>query len=86
MTDKDRLVVHVAAFSSVADAEQALATIEQLYKDEAVGTLDAAVIDKEKTGRASVSSLSGSGAGLCLARSCVRRLSNSRLTRQGSSW
>ena len=47
MTDKDRLVVHVAAFSSVADAEQALATIEQLYKDEAVGTLDAAVIDKE---------------------------------------
>jgi hypothetical protein len=47
MADKDRLVVHVAAFSSVADAEQALATIEQLYKDGAVGTLDAAVIDKE---------------------------------------
>jgi uncharacterized membrane protein len=45
MADKDRLVVHVAAFSSVSDAEQALATIEQLYKDEAVGTLDAAVID-----------------------------------------
>ena len=47
MADKDQLVVHVAAFSSVADAEQALATIEQLYKDGAVGTLDAAVIDKE---------------------------------------
>lgn len=47
MADKDRLVVHVAAFSSVPDAEQALATIEQLYKDGAVGTLDAAVIDKE---------------------------------------
>ena len=47
MADKDRLVVHVAAFSSVSDAEQALATIEQLYKDEAVGTLDAAVIDRE---------------------------------------
>jgi uncharacterized membrane protein len=47
MADKNRLVVHVAAFSSVPDAEQALATIEQLYKDEAVGTLDAAVIDKE---------------------------------------
>ncbi|HEV2260585.1 MAG TPA: hypothetical protein VGS06_46365 [Streptosporangiaceae bacterium] len=47
MADKKKLVVHVAAFSSVADAEQALATIEQLYKDEAVGTLDAAVIDKE---------------------------------------
>ena len=47
MADKNRLVVHVAAFSSVPDAEQALATIEQLYSDGAVGTLDAAVIDKE---------------------------------------
>jgi uncharacterized membrane protein len=47
MADKDRLVVHVAAFSSVQDAEQALVTIEQLYKNEAVGTLDAAVIVKE---------------------------------------
>src|SRR6266567_8729421 len=47
MADKDRLVVHAAAFSSVADAEEALAAIEQLYKDGAVGTLDAAVIDKE---------------------------------------
>ena len=34
MADKNRLVVHVAAFSSVPDAEQALATIEQLYKDD----------------------------------------------------
>ena len=47
MADKDRLMVHAAAFSSVADAEEALATIEQLYKGGAVGTLDAAVIDKE---------------------------------------
>ena len=47
MADKDRLVVHVATFRSVPDAEQALGTIEQLYKDQAVGTLDAAVIDKE---------------------------------------
>jgi uncharacterized membrane protein len=47
MADKDRLVVHTASFSSVADAEQALATIEQLYKQGAVGTLDAAVIEKE---------------------------------------
>ena len=47
MADKDPLVVHVAAFSSVADAEQALTTIEQMYKNGAVGTLDAAVIDKE---------------------------------------
>jgi hypothetical protein len=47
MADKDRLDVYAASFSSVADAENALATIEQLYKDGAVGTLDAAVIDKE---------------------------------------
>jgi uncharacterized membrane protein len=47
MADKDRLVVHTASFSSVADAEQALATIEQLYKQGAVGTLDAAVIATE---------------------------------------
>jgi len=47
MADKDRLVMHAAQFSSVEDAEQALAAIEQLYKDGAVGTLDAAVIDKQ---------------------------------------
>jgi len=47
MADKDRLVMHAAQFSSVADAEEALAAIEQLYKDGAVGTLDAAVIDKQ---------------------------------------
>ena len=47
MADKDRLDVYTASFSSVADAEQALAAIEQLYKQGAVGTLDAAVIDKE---------------------------------------
>jgi uncharacterized membrane protein len=47
MADKERLDVYAAAFTSVMDAEQALATIEQLYKQRAVGTLDAAVIDKE---------------------------------------
>ena len=47
MADKDGLAIHVATFSSVQDAEQALAAIEQLYKDGAVGTLDAAVIDQE---------------------------------------
>jgi hypothetical protein len=44
---KDQLTVYAAAFSSVPDAEKALDTIEQLYKNGAVGTLDAAVIDKE---------------------------------------
>ena len=47
MADKDPLVVHAASFGSVADAEEALAAIEQLYKQGAVGTLDAAVIDKK---------------------------------------
>ena len=47
MADKDQLDVYAASFSSVTDAETALDTIEQLYKDGAVGTLDAAVIDKE---------------------------------------
>ena len=47
MADNDRPVVYSASFSSVADAEKALDLIEQLYKNEAVGTLDAAVIDKE---------------------------------------
>jgi hypothetical protein len=47
MADKERLDVYAASFSSVTDAEQALASIEQLYKQEAVGTLDAAVIDKD---------------------------------------
>ncbi len=50
MADKDQLHVYSASFSSVTDAEQALDTIEQLYKNGAVGTLDAAVIDK-KNGR-----------------------------------
>ena len=47
MADKDQLHVYSASFSSVTDAEKALDTIEQLYKSGAVGTLDAAVIDKE---------------------------------------
>jgi uncharacterized membrane protein len=47
MADKDQLDVYAASFSSVTDAENALDAIEQLYKDGAVGTLDAAVIDKE---------------------------------------
>jgi hypothetical protein len=47
MADKDQLHVISASFSSVTDAEKALDTIEQLFKSGAVGTLDAAVIDKE---------------------------------------
>ena len=48
MADKDQLNVYSASFGSVTDAEKALDAIEQLYKSgTAVGTLDAAVIDKE---------------------------------------
>ena len=47
MAHKDELHVYSASFSNVTDAEQALDIIEQLYQTEAVGTLDAAVIDKE---------------------------------------
>ena len=47
MADKDQLDVYAASFGSVTDAEKALDIIEQLYKEGAVGTLDAAVIDKE---------------------------------------
>jgi hypothetical protein len=47
MADKDQPVVYTASFSSVTDAEKALDIIEELYKSEAVGTLDAAVIDKQ---------------------------------------
>jgi len=47
MADKDQPVVYSASFSSVSDAEKALGIIEQLYKAGGVGTLDAAVIDKE---------------------------------------
>lgn len=47
MADNDQPVVYSASFSSVTDAEKALDIIEQLYKSEAIGTLDAAVIDKK---------------------------------------
>jgi hypothetical protein len=47
MADKDQLDVYSASFSSVTDAEKALDAIEHLYKQGAVGTVDAAVIDKE---------------------------------------
>jgi hypothetical protein len=47
MADKERLEVYTATFSNVMDAEEALASIEQLYEHGAAGTLDAAVIDTE---------------------------------------
>ena len=95
MADKDRLDVYATSFSSVTDAEKALATVEQLYKNGAVGTLDAAVIDKENGKPHVVKRLDRPrirvipewfGGGALPTRSSMRRLRNSQLTRQGFSW
>jgi hypothetical protein len=47
MADKKALVVYAAAYQTVDAALADLDAIEQLHKDEAIGTYDAAVIDKE---------------------------------------
>ncbi len=47
MTDSKRQVVYAAAYADVAQALADLDAIEQLHKDEAIGSYDAAVIDKE---------------------------------------
>jgi hypothetical protein len=47
MADKKALVVYAAAYQSVDAALADLDAIEQLHKDEAIGTYDAAVIDKQ---------------------------------------
>ena len=41
------MVLVAAAYEHVSDALSALAAIEQLHKDEMIGSYDAAVIDKE---------------------------------------
>ena len=47
MTDSKRQVVYVAAYEDVTRALADLDAIEQLHKDEMIGSYDAAVIDKE---------------------------------------
>jgi uncharacterized membrane protein len=47
MTDKKPMVVYAASYDSVSAAEQDLDAIEQLHKDQVIGTFDAAVIDQE---------------------------------------
>ncbi len=47
MTDSKRQVVYAAAYADVTQALADLDAIEQLHKDEAIGSYDAAVIDKE---------------------------------------
>jgi hypothetical protein len=47
MADSKPMVVYTAAYDSVPAALADLDAIEQLHKDEMIGTYDAAVIDKE---------------------------------------
>ena len=47
MSQKKQMVLVAAAYENVSDALSALAAIEQLHKDEMIGSYDAAVIDKE---------------------------------------
>ena len=47
MSQKKPMVLVAAAYEHVSDALSALAAIEQLHKDEMIGSYDAAVIDKE---------------------------------------
>ena len=47
MSQKESMVLVAAAYENVSDALAALDAIEQLHKDEVIGSYDAAVIDKE---------------------------------------
>ncbi len=47
MSDSKRQVVYAAAYQNVTQALAGLDAIEQLHRDEVIGSYDAAVIDKE---------------------------------------
>jgi len=47
MTEKKPMIVYAATYPSVLAAETDLDAVEQLHKDEVIGSFDAAVIDKE---------------------------------------
>ena len=47
MTDQKPAVVYAATYDSVSAAETDLAAIDQLHKDQMIGSFDAAVIDKQ---------------------------------------
>ena len=47
MAEKKPMVVYAASYESVSAALADMDAIEQLHKDEMIGTYDAAVIDKE---------------------------------------
>ena len=47
MTDQKPAVVYAATYDSVSAAETDLDAIDQLHKDQVIGSFDAAVIDKQ---------------------------------------
>jgi len=47
VTEKEPMVVYAAAYESVSAAMADLDAIEQLHKDQVIGSFDAAVIDKK---------------------------------------
>jgi uncharacterized membrane protein len=47
VSQKQPMVLVAAAYENVSDALSALSEIEQMHKDQAIGSYDAAVIDKE---------------------------------------
>ena len=47
MTEKKPQIVYAAAYDSLSDAMTDLDAVEQLHKDQVIGSFDAAVIDKE---------------------------------------
>ena len=95
MAEKKPLLVYAAAYETVEAALADLDAIEQAHKDEVIGQYDAAVIDKEDGKPHVVKRMDRPhirvipewfpAAGLCPARSSMRRLSSSLPTRQGSS-
>jgi len=47
VSQKQSMVLVAAAYENISDALSALAAIEQLHKDQMIGSYDAAVIDRE---------------------------------------
>ena len=47
MTEKKPMIVYAATYPSVLAAQTDLDAVEQLHKDDLIGSFDAAVIDKE---------------------------------------
>lgn len=91
MTDSKRQLLDAAAYENVTAALGALDAIEQLQKDEMIGSYDAAVIDKEMANPTSSSAWIARGSASspkhlvrarCPAKNSTRRLSSSPPARE----